>query len=559
VRGTRCIEMIGKKCSIKEDACPACLNIAKRTPGNAVRIVNVPVGLAPQAMFRYSANSFKLHRLPMPRAGTVLGLIGTNGIGKTTALKIFSGKLKPNLGDPNGVPWSAVLAQVRGSELQTYFTRLVDGGLRTVTKPQHVDLLKRIKFTGWTVSTLLAAKDEKGALDTVVDALDLGPIMERSVEQLSGGELQRLALALTLVQSSDAYLFDEPSSYLDIAQRMRAARAIRACVSQDTYVVVVEHDLALLDYLSDSLCLFYGERGAFGVATASMGPREGVNTFLDGYLASENVRFRKEALNFKPNVDDIMMEESGDVAAISYPALSKTVGSFSLSVEPGTFEPTEITVLLGQNGTGKTMFVKMLASEVLPGLCLSVKPQYLAPRFKGCVKALLERRIRCAYGSARFREDVLVPLGIEPLLDMPVPQLSGGELQRVALTVTLGTPADLYLIDEPSAYLDSEQRVLAARVMKRFVQLTRRSLLVVEHDFMMATYLADKAIVYTGEPAVRATATSPQAMASGMNEFLRSLDVTLRRDPETHRPRINKPGSVIDREQRASGDFYSTT
>ena len=133
---------------------------------------------------------------------------------------------------------------------------------------------------------------------------------------------------------------------------------------------------------------------------------------------------------------------------------------------------------------------------------------------------------------------MLIPLGVEPLLDMPVPQvclgffllvfrrspvppssskptalilqLSGGELQRVALTVTLGTPADLYLIDEPSAYLDSEQRVLAARVMKRFVQLSRRPLLVVEHDFMMATYLADKAIVYTGEPAVRATATSPQ-------------------------------------------------
>lgn len=108
-----------RQCSIKEDACPACLNVAKRTPGHAVRIVNVPVGLAPQAMFRYGPNSFKLHRLPTPRAGSVLGLIGTNGIGKTTALKIFSGKLKPNLGDPAGVPWAAVLAQVRSPHRPT--------------------------------------------------------------------------------------------------------------------------------------------------------------------------------------------------------------------------------------------------------------------------------------------------------------------------------------------------------------------------------------------------------------------------------------------------------
>jgi ATP-binding cassette subfamily E protein 1 len=93
-------------------------------------------------------------------------------------------------------------------------------------------------------------------------------------------------------------------------------------------------------------------------------------------------------------------------------------------------------------------------------------------------------------------------------------------------------------------------------VLKRFVQQTSKTAFVVEHDLMMATYLADRVIVYEGEPAVRADATAPQPLQPGMNAFLRGLDVSFRRDPETHRPRINKPGSVADKEQKASGDYF---
>ena len=145
---------------------------------------------------------------------------------------------------------------------------------------------------------------------------------------------------------------------------------------------------------------------------------------------------------------------------------------------------------------------------------------------------------------------------VEALLETPVHVLSGGEQQRVALALALGTPADVYLIDEPSAYLDSEQRLAAARVLKRFVQTTAKTAFVVEHDFMMACYLADRVVVYEGTPSVAAVATAPQPLQRGMNAFLRQLDVSFRRDPETARPRINKLDSQADREQKASGDYF---
>ena len=126
----------------------------------------------------------------------------------------------------------------------------------------------------------------------------------------------------------------------------------------------------------------------------------------------------------------------------------------------------------------------------------------------------------------------------------------------MALVIALGTPADIYLIDEPSAYLDSEQRITAARVIKRFIVHAKKTAFIVEHDFIMATYLADRVIVYEGTPSVSCTATAPQPLLNGMNTFLKALEVTYRRDPENHRPRINKLDSVKDVEQKSSGTFF---
>lgn len=231
---------------------------------------------------------------------------------------------------------------------------------------------------------------------------------------------------------------------------------------------------------------------------------------------------------------------------------------FILHVEAGQFTDSEIIVLLGENGTGKTTFVRMLAGLLksdeqvkleeegleweasqagVPDLNVSYKPQKISPKFQGTVRQLLHKRIRDAYIHPQFVSDVMKPLVMDNIIDNGVQTLSGGELQRLAIVLALGTPADVYLLDEPSAYLDSEQRVNCAKVIKRFIMHSKKTAFVVEHDFIMATYLADRVVVYEGNPGVEATATSPQSLLSGMNQFLKSLEVTFRRDPTNYRPR----------------------
>ncbi|KAJ1640710.1 RNase L inhibitor-like protein [Pavlovales sp. CCMP2436] len=160
------------------------------------------------------------------------------------------------------------------------------------------------------------------------------------------------------------------------------------------------------------------------------------------------------------------------------------------------------------------------------------------------------------YIHPQFVSDVMKPLNIEALIDQDVMHLSGGELQRVAIALSLGTVADIYLIDEPSAYLDSEQRIICAKVIKRFIMHSKKTAFIVEHDFIMATYMADRVIVYDGRPGVTCQANTPQSLLSGMNRFLEDLAITFRRDPENYRPRINKMDSVKDKEQKLSGQYF---
>ncbi|KAK2715993.1 hypothetical protein QYM36_010527 [Artemia franciscana] len=120
---------------------------------------------------------------------------------------------------------------------------------------------------------------------------------------------------------------------------------------------------------------------------------------------------------------------------------------------------------------------------------------------------------------------------IEDIMDQDVQCLSAGELQRVALVLTLGKPADVYLIDEPLAYLDSEQRLVAAKVIKNFILHTKKTAFVVESEFIMSSYLADRVIVFNGVPSQNASAAAPQSLLCGMNRFLKLLGNMFRRDP----------------------------
>jgi len=630
-----CISIKGKKVVVSEYACAVCVNRCKQAPGDAVSVVKLPSNLTVDTTHRYGPNTFKLHGLPIPRPGHVLGLLGTNGTGKSTGMKILAGRLKPNLGiyaghaDGSPPDWSDIVSYYRGSDLQNYFKGLINDQLKIAMKPQLEARFTRA-LKGKTVRHHMKIRDERGMMQRYAKDLDLLPLMERNVEDLSGGELQRFAVACTLCRKADVYMFDEISSFLDVKQRLQVTELIRSLVhdqeavteewpgeehaSSKKYVIVVEHDLAILDYMSDFVQCMYGTPGAYGVVTSRSRVRNGINHFLSGYIPTDNMRFRDHELTFKvtsmdfnPDAgddegdEDEKKEEGKKKKAdkkgdLTYPKMTHTrsrkneegkiISQFTLHVESGSFRDGECIVLLGENGTGKTTFMELLAGKTkeqrgkeaaigsydadnydggankpsLAALGVSYKVQGMNPKYRkfaGTVQQLLEQEINRSLADRLFRLLVLRALNIEEIFDLPVRSLSGGEMQRLSICICLGTPALVYLIDEPSAALDCEQRIIAAKVMKRWVvNHLGRTIFLVEHDFVMASAMADRVIVYEGKPGIEATACRPSSLADGFNRFLKNLGVTFRKDPINFRPRINKKNSRIDKIQKQNGEYY---
>ncbi|XP_026688080.1 ATP-binding cassette sub-family E member 1-like, partial [Diaphorina citri] len=296
-------------------SCGICV---KKCPFEAITIINLPSNLEKDTTHRYSQNSFKLHRLPIPRPGEVLGLVGTNGIGKSTALKILAGKQKPNLGRYSSPPdWNEILQHFRGSELQNYFTKILEDDLKALIKPQYnlelIEMtgpmkeglgkllserphlkynLELIEMTGPMKEGLGKLLSERPHLKYNLELIEMtGPMKEGLGKLLSErphlksvfmgsrrgdprceglteitvsdtrshrGGRQRFACAMVCIQAGDIFMFDEPSSYLDVKQRLKAAVTIRSLIAPDKFIIVVEHDLSVLDYLSDFICCLYG-------------------------------------------------------------------------------------------------------------------------------------------------------------------------------------------------------------------------------------------------------------------------------------------------------------
>jgi len=545
---------------IVESLCTGCGICVKKCPFKSISIVNLPDELEKECSHRFGENTFKLYRLPTPSSGMVLGLLGQNGIGKTTTLKILSGEVKLNLGNYEEPPdWDEIVRHFRGSTLQDYFQKMTYGKLGISLKPQYVDKIPKV--VSGNAGELLERVDERKKLDKIAEQLELKQFWNRSLEVLSGGELQRVAIAATICREADVYLFDEPSSYLDVKQRLEAAKAIRSLKNDEKTIIVAEHDLAIIDYLSDQICIFYGEPGVYGIISNVHSVRTGINIYLQGYIPDENVRFRKEAIVFHEKPPTVSFG-AGEML-LKWKQIEKTYEGFKLVAHPGEIRRGEIIGILGPNGIGKTTFIKILAGieeaddgQKFGELKVSYKPQYISAEYVGAVQELLMSVAKESFSSSWYKTEILQPLGVNLLLDRNVDELSGGELQKVAIAACLSRKADLYLLDEPSAYLDVEERLNMARTIRRVVENHNTAALVVEHDVVAQDFIADHLLVFTGEPGKRGTANPPLSLRDGMNIFLKEMEVTFRRDPLTKRPRVNKEGSKLDKLQKEIGEYY---
>ena len=546
-----------KKPILSEELCSGCGICTNRCPFDAVSIINLPEALD-DPIHRYGQNMFELFGLPNIREGSVVGILGPNGIGKSTIIRMFSGELKPNLGKyDEAVSWEEIINYFKGSQLQSYFKNLSKGKIKVVHKPQMVDLLP--KFVKGNVQKLMESVDERGAMDEVVESLELKSVLSRDVSKLSGGELQRVAIAAAALREADFYYFDEPTSWLDVRQRLNAVKVVRNLAEAGKSVMVIEHDLAALDAISDYVHILYGQPGAYGVVSQMRGVRVGINSYINGFLREENVRFRKQPIIFdvKPPALEIEAEVIAD-----YSSLKKSYNGFGLEADPGKIQHDEIITAFGPNGIGKTTFAKILAGETKPDegkinkkVTIAYKPQYLVSDFDGTVEELLLTTAP-TYGTNMFKTEIIKPFSLEALMDKEVGELSGGELQRLSVAVTLSREAEIYLFDEPTAFLDVEQRLKAAKAIKRVVESRNAAAIIIDHDIVFIDYISDRAMVFNGEPGVQGHASSPMNLRSAMNSFLSSVGITFRRDKETKRPRVNKFESFLDREQKEKGEYY---
>ena len=425
------------KALISEDLCTGCGICIKKCPFDAIVIVNLAKELSEDKIHQYGVNSFRLYRLPIPKKGSVVGLLGRNGIGKSTIVNILSGNLHPNLGNYEGnIEWDGILKHFQGTELKSHFERIANGDLRASIKPQLVYLIPKA-FKG-SAKELLKKYDERKVTDSLVEELGLNNSLDRNVNELSGGELQRLAVAVASAKDADYYFFDEPSSYNDVYQRLAVSRVIQNLSRQGKSVMVVEHDMTLLDYLSDYIHILYGEPGAYGIVSRIQSTKLGINNFLEGFLPAENVRFREKSfrLDIRSSIDDMIM----DIPVAHYSDIAKSFLSFNLKISAGKIRQGEIVGIIGANALGKTTFMRMLAGVDKPdsgtidvAARISYKPQYLNQDYDGDVRSLLYTAYQNAIEGSPVEEQILSPMGIKKLYDKNVKNLGGGELQKVAV------------------------------------------------------------------------------------------------------------------------------
>ena len=559
--GSECI-ILGSddKALISESLCNGCGICVNKCPFDAITIINMPHELGDEKIHQYGVNSFRLYRLPIPTPGKVVGLVGKNGVGKTTALNVLSGNLKPNLGnyEDDDATWDDILNHFQGTELITHFKKIINKELSISIKPQAVYKLKDYwKSDGLS---LLESIPNSNYSSDIIDELNLTECINKPVNDLSGGELQRLSIAVAAVKDADVYFFDEPSSYNDVFQRLAVSNTIRSLSDKGKSVILIEHDITFLDYLSDYIHILYGEAGAYGIVSSSSSTRTGINNLIEGYLPTENIKFRNNKIQFNVYSPPELNEETPSV--IEYDEFSKTYDNFNLKVSSGKILQGQVLGIIGGNALGKTTFMKILSGieksdqdNIETKIKISYKPQYLDSNYSDNVRNLLYSQ-GSRIEDETFNNEIILPLSINKIFEKNVNTLSAGELQKVAIAICLMKDADIYALDEPSAFIDVEDRIVLARSVQKFIKSNNKSAIIIDHDIQLIDILSDSLLLFNGNNGVNGIAHAPTNKHDSMNKFLKQLQITYRRDIESGRPRVNKNNSRLDKEQKSNNQYY---
>jgi len=552
------------KAVIDEVGCIGCGICVEKCPFHAIEIVNLASEPSIPCIHQYGINSFRLFGIPTPRYGRAVGIIGMNGSGKSTALNILAGKIKPNLGIlDREVEVDEILERFRGKEIQRYLNDLYNGKIKVSIKIQEIFNIS--KQLHGQVKKILEYVDINKQLDEISEYLDLSLIYQKNIKDLSGGELQRFSIAVCTLRDADVYMLDEPCSYLDSYQRLNLVKLLDMLISKNKTILLVEHDLSVLDYLCDSICIIYGKPKVYGIVSLPYPTGTAINTYFEGYLPAENIRWRKTPIKF--SLKPLERNEQEKYKFMEWTDLKIKLGDFTLNVESGFAMKGEVIGILGQNGIGKTTFVRTIVGEINPeegsiytfegNPKISYKPQVFSFENENLqVKEMLYNLNKNYLNDEWIKDEIIYPLRIDQIFDRKISELSGGEKQALMVAATFLKDSDIYLLDEPSAFLDIEQRLAVAKLIRKYAQTFSKLVIVVEHDLIIQDFSADSIMVFLGRPGFQGYAKGPYSLKKGFNLFLKDVGITFRRDPKTNRPRINKIGSYLDRLQKEKGEYY---
>lgn len=541
-----------KKPIIDENTCIGCGICVKKCPFNAIIIINL-VKEPGEKVFQYGPNTFRLYRLPIIKERSVIGIIGRNGMGKTTAINILTGLIKPNFGEWNReFDEKEIIKRFRGTELQTYFEKLYSKQLKISYKPQNIFYVSKMYGDMKVKDFLLKVVDEE-KLKEISEKFDLKNILDRNIKNLSGGELQKVLFLFTVLKDHNVLFLDEPTNYLDIYERVRIISYLEEL--EDT-IIVIDHDLLFLDALSDIIYVVYGVQKAYGVFSYPMGVKDGINQYLEGFLRRENLKIRDKPI--KLDVKPYSFKKTNE-EIISWENVIVNLDGFELKSEKGSILKNEIVGIIGRNGIGKTTFIRALAGEIKyeGKINRNIKISYKPQTFEFTEEITVDQFIKRFNPNYKtdYRE-YLVDLGIFDLLDHKINTLSGGEAQTVYTFSVLISDADLFLLDEPFSSLDIEQRLKMSKFIREIVLQREKAAVIIEHDLLFIDYISDRMMVVLGEPGKRGYVIGPLENKEALNIFLKELGITMRKDKETKRMKINKRDSYLDRLQKSMDKYF---